>query len=158
MAMADWFWLGIALLLINELSNAWRLLRALRGSSSWPQGFGLIASLGRAMQRRLRRGQSQRARLVALLKMVRALGRALPDAVFVIDAEHRMVWANANAKNQFVVPNNMRGMPLHQVLRLEVLAGWLSSGQNEPLLDVGAPGNPALRLSFRVRTANCGRA
>jgi two-component system, OmpR family, phosphate regulon sensor histidine kinase PhoR len=148
------FGLTVAVLLwmVYELSIALRMLVLLkRGVHTLATPPGLMGALTR--QGLLRRGKATRRhrRLSALLGAMRALGRALPDGLAVIDENARLVWRNSQA-------NVLLGGELNNVspLRLGLIfsdaraQAWFESNSTEPLLDVPSPGNPSLRLSLKL--------
>jgi two-component system, OmpR family, phosphate regulon sensor histidine kinase PhoR len=114
--------------------------------------FGIVGWIARRFTRRLLRAQAQTSKLRRLLKGVRTLGRSVPDAMVVLDADARVVWHNRNARTLLGV--RLRAGKTHAAL-IDVLPdarfhSWLVQPDTNALFRMNSPVDSNIQLSFRV--------
>ncbi len=149
---------AVILWMFYELCIALRMLLLLkRGAHMLSPPPGLMRAL--IYQGQLRRDKAARRhkRLVSLLGAMRALGRALPDGLAVIDHNARLIWRNHQAD---LLLGGELNSPISSVLEGAQVAGvafsdaraqmWFESNTLEPLFDVPSPGNASVRLSLKM--------
>jgi signal transduction histidine kinase len=101
-----------ALWMLYELATACWLLRVLRRGARAPRiPPGLIGALLYQGQLRREKLERRHRRLSTILTATRTLGRALPDALVVLDAQQHIVWANAQAVALFALANEPTDKP-----------------------------------------------
>jgi two-component system phosphate regulon sensor histidine kinase PhoR len=139
------------------VAHAWLCFRMIRlerhiaaGRIDWNDDDDVVERFGARFLRWRRAERSARRRLLRALQAFRDAAAALPDAVLVIDDRERVQWANRAAERLLGirVPQSA-GSPLSELVPGAVL-DWYRDQTAEPLMDVPAPHDPALRLSFRV--------
>lgn len=116
-----------------------------------PEGEGAWSDIGEFVWRKLRAERSRKRRLVALLRAFREAAAALPDGVVVLDRDRAVVWFNASAGRllQLATPRD-RGKRVDDFVPLAARK-WLADGPHaEPLIDLPAPHDESVRLSFRL--------
>jgi two-component system phosphate regulon sensor histidine kinase PhoR len=112
---------------------------------------GVWSDITEFVYRKLRTERSRKRRLIALLRAFREAAAALPDGVVVLDRERRIRWFNESAGRllRLAAPRD-GGKPVDDFVPLAARQ-WLVEGPNsEPLIDVPAPHDEALRLSLRL--------
>ncbi|TDR43275.1 two-component system phosphate regulon sensor histidine kinase PhoR [Tahibacter aquaticus] len=137
------------------------LLWRLRQFGHWLQGrsrlapvddAGLWGALYRIQLRRQRSDTERRRRLVQVLRAFRNTAAALPDATVVLDADGVILWFN-DASTRLLglsYPHDLSGH-FSNLVRSPRVTRWLQGGDwSEPLMDVPAPGDDALRLGLRI--------
>jgi two-component system phosphate regulon sensor histidine kinase PhoR len=145
-----------AALFVHACWQLWTLHRMqawLRSRRRAPpvEGQGAWSDIGEFVWRKLRAERSRKRRLVALLRAFREAAAALPDGVVVLDRERGVVWFNESAGRllRMAAPRD-RGKRVDDFVPLAARK-WLAEGPNsEPLIDVPAPHDEAMRLSFRL--------
>lgn len=153
---------GLAWWLLAAVSAALlRLLWRLRQYGGWLQGHtrrplvddgGIWDALYRIPLARRRRELLRRRRLVQLLRAFRTTAAALPDATVVLDDGGAILWFNAAATRLLGLsyPHDISGH-FSNLVRSPRVTQWLESGDwSEPLMDVPAPADDALRLGLRI--------
>ncbi len=146
--------LALAGYVAMSLRSLLRLQRWLRSRRRLPppEDWGVWSDLAWTVHGRLEQDRSRKRRLVRLLRAFREAAAALPDGVIVTTLGREIVWLNAAA--QRLLGLNLRqdrGARLDLVLDSPRVRAWLAeSGFPEPLIDVPAPGDEALRLSMRL--------
>ena len=149
--MSNLIWLIAAPVVwgLYELVVAVRMLYLLkRGARTIPAPFGLIGALIRQGQQRREKSERRHQRLMQLLIAMRALGRALPDGLAVLDADAKLIWSNSQVEDLLCGDLPERGVRL-QFSDARAQA-WLVQGSFEPLVDVSNPNNAELRLSLKI--------
>ena len=134
---------------LYELAVALRMLYLLkRGARTIPAPFGLIGALVKHGQQRRDKSQRRHQRLMQLLIAMRALGRALPDGLAVLDSETRLIWSNSQVESLLLgdLPKRGASLQFSDVRARE----WLAKGASEPLLDFANTRHSDLRLSLRM--------
>jgi two-component system phosphate regulon sensor histidine kinase PhoR len=118
----------------------------------WPalDGIAAVRRLLRAGRGRLRRLRQRARRLASALGDFRAAATALPDGTLIISGEGALVWFNRAATRllNLSYPGDL-GRYLTHLVREPRVHDWLQARNTEPLLDLPAPSDAALRLSFR---------
>jgi two-component system, OmpR family, phosphate regulon sensor histidine kinase PhoR len=120
-----------------ELYSLMRLYRQLRDRRSITLSGWLTRPLIHAIQKRLALSQRKRQRLVRMMGLVRQLGRAIPEALVVIDRDDQIVWSNQRAIDLLGVSRRDRGVPIAQKLSNN-LRDWFDAGANGVLVDASA--------------------
>jgi two-component system phosphate regulon sensor histidine kinase PhoR len=141
---------GYACWQLWSLHRMQRWLRSRRRGPP-PEGHGAWTDIAEFIWRKLRTERSRKRRLVALLRAFREAAAALPDGVVVLDRERGVLWFNESAGRllRLAVPRD-RGKRVDDFVPLAARK-WLAEGPNsEPLIDVPAPHDEAMRLSFRL--------
>ncbi len=134
---------------LYELCVAARMLFLLkRGARTVPAPPGLIGELIKQGQQRREKAQRRHHRLMQLLIAMRALGRALPDGLAVLDSETKLIWSNSQAEKLLRGDLPKRGMCLQ--FGDKHAQEWLTTGAFEPLLDFANAKHPELRLSLKM--------
>jgi len=134
---------------LYEFAVALRMLYLLkRGARTIPAPFGLIGALIKQGQQRREKSERRHQRLMQLLIAMRALGRALPDGLAVLDSESRLIWSNSQVEELLLSDLPERGARLHfSDARAQE---WLTNGASEPLIDFANSSNTELRLSLKI--------
>jgi len=134
---------------LYEFAVALRMLYLLkRGARTIPTPFGLIGALIKQGQQRREKSERRHQRLMQLLIAMRALGRALPDGLAVLDSESRLIWSNSQVEELLLSDLPERGARLHfSDARAQE---WLTNGASEPLIDFANASNTELRLSLKI--------
>ena len=118
-----------------------------------PTGRGLWGELDRLLDRGQRDMRARKRRLIGMLRAYRAAAAALPDAVVVVARDHqRILWFNEAATTLLGLryPHDIDAA-LGERLQPLPVAHWLAAGRKaEPLLDVGSPASPEIRLNLRL--------
>lgn len=118
----------------------------------WPplEGIAAVRRLLRAGRGRLKRQRLRTRRMVGILSNFREAATALPDGTLILDEDGQLLWFNAQAARLLDLryPGDL-GRVFSHLLRHPRLRDWLESGCAEPLLDMAAPGNEQIRLSYR---------
>ncbi len=134
---------------LYELIVAARMLYLLkRGARTLSAPVGLIGALIRQGQQRREKAERRHQRLMQLLIAMRALGRALPDGLAVLDAHDRLIWSNSQVEKLLGTDLAERGA--HMCFGDARAQEWLSNGATEPLLDFAAASHSELRLSLKI--------
>ncbi len=130
-----------------------RLYRLLGGPRRVPaaDGSGLWDEIQNLLRRRQRAAFEDKRRLVRLLREFRNAAAAMPDAVVVLDREHRIRWFNTAAGTLLGLkyPSDIDG-PLTNLVRAPRFAEWLHADSVEPLADLAAPVDENVRLNLRL--------
>ncbi len=134
---------------LYEFAVALRMLYLLkRGARTIPAPFGMIGALIRQGQQRREKSERRHHRLMQLMIAMRALGRALPDGLAVLDADAKLIWSNSQVEALLHSDLPERGA------RLQFSAAraqeWLVSRSSDPLVDVANPNHAELRLSLKI--------
>jgi two-component system, OmpR family, phosphate regulon sensor histidine kinase PhoR len=114
--------------------------------------FGIVGWLTRRFNRRLSRTQAQNQRLRRLLGSVRTLGRSVPDAMLVLDADCRVIWHNRNAKTLLGLRKRAPNQPAQQLdwLSDPRFRIWLDQQDSSAMFRMVSPIDSNINLSFRV--------
>lgn len=152
----DAFWPALAGGVL--LAHGWLCFRMIRlerhiaaGRIDWNDDDDVVERFGARFLRWRRAERSARRRLLRALQAFRDAAAALPDAVLVIDDRERVQWANKAAERLIGIrAPQAAGSPLAELLPSAAVLDWYRDHSAEPLMDVAAPHDPALRLSFRV--------
>jgi two-component system, OmpR family, phosphate regulon sensor histidine kinase PhoR len=108
--------------------------------------FGIVGWLTRRFNRRLSRTQAQNQRLR------RTLGRSVPDAMLVLDADCRVIWHNRNAKTLLGLRKRAPNQPAQQLdwLSDPRFRIWLDQQDSSAMFRMVSPIDSNINLSFRV--------
>ncbi len=117
-----------------------------------PEDWGVWSDVAHTVFERLEQERSRKHRLVRLLRAFREAAAVLPDGVIVTTLGREVVWFNEAAERLLGLhPRRDRGARLDRLLEHPRIRSWLEEpGFPEPLLDVPAPHDPAVRLSMRL--------
>ncbi len=93
----------------------------------------------------------EKRRLIGVLRAFRDAAAALPDAVVVLDTQHRIQWFNGAATSLLGLkyPRDI-GSRLTDCVQAPRFAEWLTTQATEPLNDLAAPVSDDLRLSLSL--------
>ena len=149
-----WWLFAAASALLAEMF--WRLRRyglwLQSGSRRSNEDGALWGALYRIPALRQRRELARRRRLVQLLRAFRTTAAALPDATVVLDGGGAILWFNAAATRLLGLsyPHDIGGH-FSNLVRSPRVTRWLESGDwSEPLMDLPAPVDDAVRLGLRI--------
>jgi len=149
-----WWLFAAAVALLAEMF--WRLRRyglwLQSGSRRSNEDGALWGALYRIPALRQRRELARRRRLVQLLRAFRTTAAALPDATVVLDGSGAILWFNAAATRLLGLsyPHDIGGH-FSNLVRSPRVTRWLESGDwSEPLMDLPAPVDDAVRLGLRI--------
>jgi len=117
-----------------------------------PEDWGVWSDVAHTVHRRLQQERSRKRRLVRLLRAFREAAAVLPDGVVITTLGREVVWFNEAAGRLLGLhPRRDRGARLDRLVEHPRLRAWLAEpGVPEPLIDVPAPRDPAMRLSLRM--------
>jgi two-component system phosphate regulon sensor histidine kinase PhoR len=144
--------LSFAALLAFHLWQLYRLQQALLGKREALPDFGPWRIVAELIRRRQARDRSVRRRLLDALAAFRNAAAALPDGTIVLDGRGTIQWFNAAAERLLGLrPKTDLGTPIGHLVRHPRVTQWLAGEpQRQALLDVPAPTDDHLRLSFRM--------
>ncbi|MGV8941249.1 MAG: phosphate regulon sensor histidine kinase PhoR [Lysobacter sp.] len=151
-------WQTVAVAALSLLGwHSWKLQRLLQRLTTRQRpppsdAAGAWNELDRLLYRGHAEMRNRKRRLIEMLRAYRATAAALPDAIVVVDRNsQRVLWFNqaGTALLGLRYPGDI-GAPLVQRLQPLPLAHWLTAGRHAETLEVGAPGNPAIRLNLRL--------
>ena len=114
--------------------------------------FGPWRIVAELIRRRSNRDRAVRRRLLNALQAFRSAAAALPDGTVVLDSQGNIEWFNAAAARLLGLnPRTDQGTPIDHLVRNPRVVEWLGrDAQDSALLDVPAPVDENLRLSFRM--------
>jgi len=107
LAGAAWAWTLIAVVLGARVAYHARHLASFMswlerpGSEPLPVGSGIWEEAFARLHQRLKQHDEEQQGLVRALSRFRAAGRALPDGVVILDADHHIEWSNPTAEQHF---------------------------------------------------------
>ena len=137
-----------------SLRSLYRIQRWLRSRLRVPPpgDWGVWSDVAHTVYQRLEQERSRKRRLVRLLRAFREAAAVLPDGVVITTLGREVVWFNEAAERLLGLhPRRDRGARLDRLLAHPRLREWLEKpGVPEPLMDVPAPHDPAIRLSMRI--------
>ncbi|MEO6065601.1 MAG: phosphate regulon sensor protein PhoR, partial [Lysobacterales bacterium] len=137
-----------------SLRSLYRIQRWLRSRLRVPppEDWGVWSDVAHTVYRRLEQERSRKRRLVRLLRAFREAAAVLPDGVVITTLGREVVWFNEAAERLLGLhPRRDRGARLDRSLVHPRVQRWLSEpGFPEPLIDVPAPHDSAMRLSMRM--------
>ena len=119
-----------------------------------PEGWGAWGDVFGELYKAHRREERSRQRLAAALDRFVKASEALPDAVVILDAEHRIDWCNASTTRQFgiAVPRD-RGQAIANLIRYPEFGNYLANGAPDTPVIVRTTGQPPqspLVLSIQI--------
>ena len=123
--------LGCALVLARYLVNLQALVAWLRdpAATAVPMGSGVWEQVFSRLYRLMRSTTQHQHRLTAQLARFRSAAQAMPDAVLVLDADDRIVWANATAERYYGLDARRdAGQPILNLVRNPDFVAYLKSG------------------------------
>ncbi len=135
-----------------HLWQLFALQRALLQKRRELPDFGPWRIVAELIRRRSDRDRDVRRRLLDALQAFRSAAAALPDGTVVLDAQGNIQWLNAAAARLLGLnPRLDQGTPIEHLVRHPRVIEWLAGDpQERALLDVPAPIDEKLRLSFRM--------
>jgi two-component system phosphate regulon sensor histidine kinase PhoR len=154
-ADAGWvFFSGsLLILLAYHVRNLRRLLdwlsRANPGavpaaSGVWDDAFALL-------YRRERRQTQECGRLARLVDRYGQAGRALPDAVVILDADSRIEWCNEKAENRFGIDGRSDvGQPITNLVRQPEFVEYIATGDYARPMRLRTTRGSGLTLSVQI--------
>ncbi len=143
---------ALASILVFHLWQLRQLQRALLHKRQVLPDFGPWRSVAELIRRRGARDRIVRRRLLDALQAFRSAAAALPDGTVVLNANGKIEWFNAAAARLLGLdPRVDQGTPIAHLVRHPRVVQWLADDPQENLLlDVPAPIDENLRLSFRM--------
>jgi len=129
-----------------------RLQQALLHKRRGLPNFGPWRPVAELIRRRGARDRAHRRRLLDALQAFRSATAALPDGTVVLDSQGTIEWFNAAAARLLGLnPRVDQGTAIAHLVRHPRVVQWLADEpQEQALLDVPAPIDENLRLSFRM--------
>jgi two-component system phosphate regulon sensor histidine kinase PhoR len=144
---------GLALVLLRHLVNLRALTAWLRDppNTPVPMGSGVWELVFTRLHRLMRATTQHQHRLTAQLARFRSAAQAMPDGVIVLDADDRIVWANATAERYFGIDARRdAGQPLLNLVRNPDFVQYLRSRAYHQPLTLGLAAADELVLSLRI--------
>ena len=141
--MPAWAWALLAALLAVIVLQAWLMARRRAPAAAASPAPAALAAPRQPGRERLLRSR---------LRAFRRAAAALPDATVVLDRSgHRIRWFNEAATRLLGLqrPRHL-GVPFAEAIASARVAAWLEQGAAEPLMDLPAPADDAMRLSLRL--------
>jgi two-component system phosphate regulon sensor histidine kinase PhoR len=144
---------GFLALVLVQLRYLYHLRRWLRSPAleEIPDGWGAWGDVFAEMYKAHRREQKSRAQLAQALDRFVQAAQSMPDAVILLDARDRIVWANSMAERQFGIElEKDRGQLITNLVRYPGFAGYLATDRPTEPFTLHATAPLALTLSVQV--------
>ncbi|MTW21134.1 phosphate regulon sensor histidine kinase PhoR [Allochromatium palmeri] len=116
-----------------------------------PFPLGLWGEVYRGLARYQQRGRKSRKRQIRFSRRFREAANAVPDALVILDKQHRIEWANPAATKLMNVrwPEDDR-RPLTDILTQPEILPFIEAGEYMRPLDIAPEHNRAIMLSLRI--------
>ncbi len=149
-----WIWPLILLpYLLRNLYWLVRLTLMIRRQHRLAPPFprGLLGDIYRGIARYQQRGRKSRKRQIRFTRRFREAANAVPDALVILDKQHRIDWANPAAARLMDIhwPAD-DGRPFTDILATTDLNAFIDAGEYMRPLDIAPEHNRALMLSLRI--------
>ncbi len=116
-----------------------------------PEGRGSWRVALSALYRRVRTRNLAQQDLVVAMERFRSVAEAIPDGMVVLDASHRVQWANTRAQMYLGLDlGHDTGQPLVNVVRQPEFIRYLDTGDYSDAVIVGSHREPGVTLSIQV--------
>jgi two-component system, OmpR family, phosphate regulon sensor histidine kinase PhoR len=145
--------LGAAAIIAAHLYRIDRLARWADGplDAAVPEGGGSWNSALTALHRRVRTRTAVQQGLARTIERFRSVAEAIPDGMIVLDATHRIQWANARAQAAFGLDlAHDVGRPLVNLVRHPAFVRYLSAGDYSEPVVIDSHRDPGIVLSIQV--------
>lgn len=149
-----WIWPWI--LLPPLLRHPWLLIRLAllirrRHRLAPPFPLGLWGEVYRGIARYQQRGRKSRKRQIRFSRRFREAANAVPDALVILDKQHRVEWANPAATKLMNIrwPEDDR-RPFTEILTQPEILPFIEAGEYMRPLDIAPEHNRAIMLSLRI--------
>ena len=144
---------GILLLLFHHIRHVDRLVRWLQnptpgrvpdGRGAWDQVFAVLHRYERLQTR-------QHQQLARTLARFRQAGRAHPDGVVILDADHRIEWCNDTAEGHFDLNvGTDTGQPVINLVRQPEFVAYVESKDYAHPVELRSPRGAGAILSVQI--------
>jgi two-component system, OmpR family, phosphate regulon sensor histidine kinase PhoR len=116
-----------------------------------PFPHGLWGEVYRSIARHQQRGRKSRKRRIRLTRRFREAANAVPDALVILDKQHRVDWVHPSAATLMDIhwPEH-HGRRIADTLTNPGLDGFIDAGEHMRPLDIAPKHNPAIMLSLRI--------
>jgi two-component system, OmpR family, phosphate regulon sensor histidine kinase PhoR len=116
-----------------------------------PFPSGLWGEIYRAIAQYQQRGRKGRERQIRFTRRFREAANAVPDALVILDKQHRIDWANPAAASLMNVhwPED-NGRPFLEILTQPELRGFVEAGEYMRPVEIAPDHNRAVMLSLRI--------
>ncbi|MBK1720367.1 phosphate regulon sensor histidine kinase PhoR [Thiocystis violacea] len=153
-ASPAWVWpLALLPYLLRQLYLLIRLALMIRRQHRLAPPFprGLWGDVYRRIARYQQRGRKSRKRQIRFTRRFREAANAVPDALVILDKQHRIDWANPAAARLIHVhwPQD-DGRPFSDVLPHPDLESFIDAGEYMRPMDIAPEHNRAIMLSLRI--------
>nr|WP_148217583.1 phosphate regulon sensor histidine kinase PhoR [Allochromatium vinosum] len=149
-----WIWPWI--LLPTLLRHPWLLIRLAllirrQHRLAPPFPLGLWGEVYRGIARYQQRGRKSRKRQIRFSRRFREAANAVPDALVILDKQHRVEWANPAAAKLMNIrwPEDDR-RPFTEILTQPEILPFIEAGEYMRPLDIAPEHNRAIMLSLRI--------
>jgi two-component system, OmpR family, phosphate regulon sensor histidine kinase PhoR len=149
-----WVWPWV--LLPSLLRHPWLLIRLAllirrQHRLAPPFPLGLWGEVYRGLARYQQRGRKSRKRQIRFSRRFREAANAVPDALVILDKQHRVEWANPAATKLMNVrwPEDDRRLFTEILTQPEILP-FIEAGEYMRPLDIAPEHNRAIMLSLRI--------
>ena len=144
---------GTVLLLLHHIGHVERLMRWLQsptpgrvpdGRGAWDQVFAMLHRYERQQTRR----HQQLARTLARFRQA---GRAHPDGVVILGADHRIEWCNDTAEAHFDLNlESDAGQPVTNLVRQPEFVAYVEAGDYAHPVELRSPRGAGMILSAQI--------
>ncbi len=156
-ADAGWacFCVGLFILLLYHVGNLRRLLdwlsRADADAGVLPAASGVWDDAFALLYRRERRQTEERRRLARLVVRYGQGGRALPDAVVILDADNRIAWCNEKAESRFAIDGRADvGQSITNLVRQPEFVEYMTRGDYARPMRLRTSRGSGMTLSIQI--------
>ena len=116
-----------------------------------PEGHGSWRDVFTTLHRRHRTRLAYQRDLAHTIERFTSAAEAIPDAMAVIDAAHRIRWANARAQRLFGLDLAQdRGRPLANLVRHPAFVRYLDAGDYSASVVITSPRDASLTLAMQI--------
>jgi two-component system phosphate regulon sensor histidine kinase PhoR len=116
-----------------------------------PEGRGSWRVAFSALYRRVRNRNLVQRDLASAMERFRSVAEAIPDGMVVLDASHRVEWANARAQAHFGLDlGHDTGQPLVNVVRQPEFIRYLETGDYSDALIIASQREAGATLSIQI--------
>lgn len=153
---ADPAWVWPWVLLPPLLRHPWLLIRLAllirrQHRLAPPFPLGLWGEIYRGIARYQQRGRKSRKRQIRFSRRFREAANAVPDALVILDKQHRVEWANPAASRLMNIrwPEDDH-RPFTEILPQPEILPFIEAGEYMRPLDIAPEHNRAIMLSLRI--------
>ena len=144
--------IGLALTLFYHLRLIQRLTNWLANPEPpAPATTGLWGEILYRLEKLLRKRDKQRKKALSDLEQMREATRSLPDAVVILDRDHRIDWLNDAAEHLLgLTPRRDLGQFLVYLIRQNRLSEWLQGGDFSRPISIDSPTTKGKTLELQI--------